>query len=158
MHTFDAGAAMRRLRILLRARQIDTYALAVADALLFSAGRRYGEDMTAPAALTRLAKLARQSKQRLVDSLVQLERAGVLQRVRHRLLVITATGGRIWRQMASRYRLLVRESALRTDSEPQMITAVVMAVANKQQEEAQEDLRRVREARARTLGLMVCRG
>ena len=81
--------------------------------------------------------------------LAALERLGLLQRTKHRVLAIGANGGRVWKQLTSSYRLLIetvsREFSARTDSQIQEHIHVVEAVPGRAAQSAQEALRRVAE-------------
>ena len=142
----EAGAIATRARKLLRLRLMTHTQFALLDALLWSC-RTTGR-ATARVSYGQLQTAARMARATVAASLAALERLGLLQRTKHRVLAIGANGQRIWRQLVSSYRLLTAESvefSRRTDSQPQDQTHVVETLPGRAVRQAQEALRRVAE-------------
>ena len=115
---------------------------ALLDALLWScrpAGRA-----TARVSYGQLQQAARMARATVATSLAALERLGLVQRQRHRVLAIGANGGKVWKQLTSSYKLLIeavsREFTARTDSQVQDHIHVVEAVPGRAVKAAQEAL------------------
>ena len=142
----EAGAIATRARKLLRLRLMTHTQFALLDALLWSC-RTTGR-ATAQVSYGQLQTAARMARATVAASLAALERLGLLQRTKHRVLAIGANGQRIWRQLVSSYRLLTAKSvefSRRTDSQPQDQIHVVEALPGRAVRQAQEALRRVAE-------------
>ena len=144
----DAGAIAGRARTLLRLRKITHHQLALVDALLWTC-RRAGA-ATARVSYSQLQKVACLARSTVAGGLEALERLGLIQRTRRRVLAIGANGGRVWRQLPSVYRLIAisRESTARTDSKPQDILKIIEAVPSGAVKAAQEALSRIAELRS----------
>ncbi|MGI4851983.1 MAG: hypothetical protein ACRYGR_08590 [Janthinobacterium lividum] len=127
----EADRIRAHLLQLLRRQLIGKPVYCLAMVLLDGSGREYEKALTPCIALTLLAERASQSKQTVVNGLRTLERLHLIQRVKTRILAVTALGGRIWKQLTSRYRLLAisRESSRRTDSGPEVRTILMKAPA-----------------------------
>ena len=147
----DAGAIAGRARTLLREGRLTHHQLALVDALLWTC-RRAGA-ATARVSYSQLQKAACLARSTVAGGLEALERLGLIQRTRRRVLAIGANGGRVWRQLPSVYRLVAisRESTGRTDSKPQDILKVVEAVPSGAIKTAQEALKRIAEMRSAVL-------
>ena len=153
----EAGAIAVRARKLLRRRLLTHRQYALLDALLWSC--RASGQAVARVSYGQLQETARMARATVAAGLAALERLGLLQRTRHRVLAIGANGQRIWRQMVSSYRLVVAAEAVefsgRTDSQAQDHIHIVEAVPGRVVQSAQEALRRVAErmlARQRARG------
>ena len=144
----EAGAIAVRARMLLRLGEITHHQLALVDALLWTC-RRAGA-ATARVSYSQLQKVAHLARSTVAGGLEALERLGLIQRTRHRVLAIGANGGRVWRQLPSVYRLIAisRESKARTDSKPQNILKIVEATPSAAVKAAQEALSRIAELRS----------
>ena len=146
----EAGAIATRARKLLRLRLITHSQYALLDALLWSC--RTAGQATARVSYGQLQTVARMARATVAAGLAALERLGLLQRTKHRVLAIGANGQRIWRQMVSSYRLLTGNSvefSQQTDSKPQDIIHLVEAVPGRAVKAAQEALELVAEAMQR---------
>ena len=142
----EAGAVATRARKLLRLRLITHSQYALLDALLWSC--RTAGQATARVSYGQLQTVARMARATVASSLAALERLGLVQRQRHRVLAVSPAGGRVWRQLTSSYQLLLaehREFSRRTDSEPKDLLQVVEAVPGRAVKAAQEALRLVAE-------------
>ena len=145
----DAGEIARRGRKLLRLGKITHRQYALLDALLWScrgAGRA-----TTRVSYGQLQQVAHLARSTVAGALRMLERLGLLQRQRHRILAIGANGGRVWKQLVSSYRLVVgvdsREFDGQTDSQISESIQVVEAVPSRAVKDAQEALRRIAQSR-----------
>ena len=143
----EAGAVAARGRKLLRLRKLTHAQLALLDALLWTC--RGSGRATARVSYGQLQTAARMARATVAASLAALERLGLVQRTKHRVLAIGANGGRVWKQLTSSYLLLAeavsREFTGRTDSEPKDLLQVVEDVPARAVKSAQEALRRVAE-------------
>ena len=150
----EAGAVAARGRKLLRLRRLTRTQFALLDALLWSC--RTAGQATARVSYGQLQQAAGMARATVASSLAGLERLGLVQRTRHRILAVSPAGGRVWRQLTSSYRLLLaehREFSGRTDSELKDLLQVVEAVPGSAVKAAQEALRLVAERmRARQRG------
>lgn len=153
----EAGAIATRARKLLRLRLITHSQYALLDALLWSC--RTAGQATARVSYGQLQTVARMARATVAAGLAALERLGLVQRTKHRVLAMSPAGGRVWRQLTSSYRLLPaehREFSGRTDSKVQDHILVVEAVPGRAIQSAQEALRLVAErmlARQRAIWL-----
>ena len=95
--------------------------------------------------------MAHQARSTVAGGIDRLVHLGLVQRVRHRLLVVGQNGGRVWRQLPNVYRLLMnansREFGGRTDSKTQESTTIVKTTSSEAQKAAQKALRRITEQR-----------
>ena len=148
MTAAEAGAIAGRARTLLRKGMLTHHQLALVDALLWTC-RRAGT-ATARVSYGQLQTAAHLAKSTVAAGLTALERLGLIQRTKHRVLAIGANGGRVWRQLSNVYRLVVisREFVARADSKPQDSLQVVDLVSRGEVRAAQEALRHITEARA----------
>ena len=144
----DAGAIAGRARKLLRAGEITHHQLALIDALLWTC-RRAGI-ATARVSYSQLQVAAHLARSTIAAGLKALERLGLIQRTRHRVVATGANGGRVWRQLSNVYRLVVnpREFVARADSKTQDSFKVLELVSYDEVRAAQEALRRIAAARA----------
>lgn len=143
------GAMMRRARNLLRFKILDTYDHSLLTVMVFGC-RSFGAP-TVRLSYSQLMQRSNQSRARIAKGLRNLARLGFLAIEHERILAVNLYGGRLWRQLTNTYRLITREFTGRTDSEPKAESStvstsiVIVEAASKEQEEAQEALRRVRE-------------
>ena len=140
----EAGAIAARARKLLRLRRLTHHQYALLDALLWSC--RTAGQATARVSYGQLQAAARMARATVASSLAALERLGLVQRQRHRVLAIGANGQRIWRQMVSSYRLLAAHSVEfrgRPDSKPQENQTVKVTASEPAQADAKRALGRV---------------
>jgi DNA-binding MarR family transcriptional regulator len=146
----DAGAIASRARKLLRLGKITHHQLTLVDALLWTC-RRAGA-ATVRVSYGQIQAAAHMARSTVAAGLAVLERLGLIERTRHRILVIGANGGRVWKQLTSTYRLLTgsdsREFDRRTDFKAQEVHIRVDTVPNAAAREAQEALKRIAEGRA----------
>jgi len=114
----DAGLIARRGRKLLARGRITHRQYVLLDCLLWSC-RAVGK-ATARVSYSQLQGRARQARSTIAGGITALVRLGVIQRVKHRLLVVGQNGGRVWKQLPNVYRVMVetesREFSGRTDS------------------------------------------
>ena len=83
-----------------------------------------------PGSYGQLQQAARMARATVAAGLAALERLGLLQRTKHRVLAVSPAGGRVWRQLTSSYRLLPvdhREFTARTDSEPKCRSKIILS-------------------------------
>ena len=142
----EAGAVAARGRKLLRLRQLTRAQFALLDALLWSC--RTAGQATARVSYGQIQQAAGMARATVAAALTALERLGLLQRQRHRILAVSPAGGRVWRQLTSSYRLLPaehREFSQQTDLEPKNLLQVIEAVPGRAVQSAQEALRLVAE-------------
>ena len=143
----EAGAIAVRARKLLRLRLMTHHQFALLDALLWSC--RTSGRATARVSYGQLQTTAGMARATVAAGLAALEQLGLLQRTKHRVMVIGANGGRVWKQLTSSYRLLIeaisREFSARTDSQIRDHIHVVEAVPGRAAQSAQEALKRVAE-------------
>ena len=141
----EAGAIATRARKLLRLRQLTRTQFALLDALLWSC--RTAGHATARVSYGQLQQAARMARATVAAALAALERLGLVQRTKHRILAIGANGGRVWRQLTSSYRLLIesvsREFRARTDSKPQENQTVRVGASRPAQADARGALGKV---------------
>jgi len=145
----EAGLIARRGRKLLARGRITHRQFALLDCLLWSC-RKAGK-ATARVSYSQLQKMAHQARSTVAGGITTLVRLGLVQRVRHRLLVVGQNGGRMWKQLPNAYRLLAgadsREFDGQTDSKTQESITLVPATLNRNQKDAQEALRKIAENR-----------
>ena len=145
----DAGHVGRRGRKLLAAGRITHRQYALLDCLLWSV-RAPGKS-TARVSYSQLQEKAHQARSTVAGGIAVLVRLGLVQRVRHRLLVVGQNGGRVWKQLPNVYRLLAgadsREFDERTDSQSPDITLLGSTILNRAVEDARQALKRIAEAR-----------
>ena len=140
----EAGAIATRGRKLLRLRLMTRRDLVLLDALLWTC--RTAGQATARVSYGQIQAATRMARATVAAALTALERLGLVQRQRHRVLAVSPAGGRVWRQLTSSYRLLLaehREFSGRTDSKVQDHILVVEAVPGRAVRQAQEALKRV---------------
>ena len=145
----EAGLIAGRGRKLLARGRVTHRQFALLDCLLWSC--RAAGKATARVSYSQLQEKAHQARGTIAEGLAVLIRLGLVQRVRHRLLVVGQNGGRVWKQLPNVYRLLTgadsREFSERTDSQSPEITLLTSTAPNRAVEEAQEALRRIAAAR-----------
>jgi hypothetical protein len=152
----DAGAIAARARKLLRRGLITHCQHVLIDTLLWSC--RTAGTTAASASYGTLQRLAHMARATIAVGLTALERLGLLQRVKRRVLVVWHNGGRAWRQLPNEYRFTRPadcEFSARTDSKTPDITILARPAADAAK--ASEALAAVRERRrsaveARLLG------
>ena len=146
----EAGLLAHRGRKLLRLGRVTHHQLALLDALLWSC-RRAGK-ATVRVSYSQIQAAAHLARSTVAAGLRALEALGLLQRQRHRLLVVGQNGGRVWKQLPSTYRLLEcadsREFAARTDSQSPDIILLGSTTMNRAVEDAQRALKALAETRA----------
>ena len=145
----DAGLIARRGRKLLTRGRITHRQFVLLDCLLWSC--RGAGKATARVSYSQLQRMVHQARSTIAGGIVMLVRLGLVQRVRHRLLVVGQNGGRVWRQLPNVYRLVAcavsREFDERTDSQSPEITLLGSTTLNRAVENAQEALKRIAEIR-----------
>jgi hypothetical protein len=97
----DAAAITRRSRKLLRAGRLTHCQAVLLDTLLWCC-RPHGQ-AAACASYDVLGRLAHLARATIAEGLRVLERLGLIQRVKRRVLVLWHNGGRAWRQLPSEY-------------------------------------------------------
>lgn len=103
-----------RARAFLRAGRLTAHDYVVFDNILWRQ-RPNGRDI-AEVSYSRIRTETRKARSTISETLVRLVECGLIQRIKRRVLTISAVGGRIWQQLTSHYRLISRESTGRTDS------------------------------------------
>ena len=145
----EAGLIAGRGRKLLARGRITHRQFALLDCLLWSC--RAAGKATARVSYSQLQEKARQARSTVAGGIAVLIRLGLIQRVRHRLLVVGQNGGRVWKQLPNVYRLLTgadsREFDERTDSQSPEITLLSSTTLNRAVERAQQALKHTAEAR-----------
>ena len=143
-----AGTIASRARKLLAAGRITHRQYALLDCLLWSC-RTPGKAI-ARVSYSILEERAHQARSTVAAGIEVLLSLGLIQRTRHRILIIGQNGGKVWKQMTNVYRLIVpseREFDGRTDSKTPEITSLGSTVLSGAVKEAQEAISRIAQAR-----------
>jgi DNA-binding transcriptional MocR family regulator len=142
----EAGSIAQRGRLLLRRGVITPFQYALLDAILWPA-RRPGS-ATLIASLPTLARLSGQARSTVAEGIAALERLGLIQRIKRRVMVAWHGGRTASRQIANAYRLIV--PATGSGSRPAREQASVISIVEAPhagQKAAQEALEAVRARR-----------
>jgi hypothetical protein len=124
--------------------------LIIFDTLLWDA-RKPGSDRTT-VSYTGLQKLARVCRQSVADAISAFERLGLLRRIKLKVLVLWANGGRKWQQRPNEY-VFCCESTYETQYPKQEIQIKRIEPEYRESTQAQEGLAAIAAARMRRLGL-----
>lgn len=96
-----AARAAKQARKLHRMGEISHAQLAVFDSLLWDI-RQHGADRAA-VSYAGLCKLAGVCRQTVADAVAAFERLGLVRKIKHKVLVLWANGGRRWQQRPNEY-------------------------------------------------------
>lgn len=148
----DAGELLRRGRRLLARGLLTHHQLVLLDCLVWSC-RAPGRG-TVEASYSRLQARAHLAPATVAKAIKAFVRLGLVTVERRKALAVTANGGRIWRQLTSRYQLAraagSRDFTPQRDQEAQGLSILRIA-PDRAQARAQEALRAIAAARAAQL-------
>jgi hypothetical protein len=145
-----AAYIAKRARKLHRAGELAHAQLAVLDVMLWDA-RRPGTDRVT-VSYSGLQKLARACRQTIADAIAAFERLGLVRRIKHKVLVLWANGGRQWQQRPNEYEFCC-ESSEQTQYPKEVIQILISEPAVREAKAAQEGLAAIAATRMRALGL-----
>jgi hypothetical protein len=146
----NAAYIAKRARKLLRSGELTHHQIAILEAMLWDA-RRPGANRVV-VSYTGLQKLARTCRQTIAGAIAAFERLGLVRRIKHKVLVLWANGGRQWQQRPNEYEFCC-ESGEQTQYPKEVIQILISEPAVREAKAAQERLAAVALARCQALGL-----
>jgi hypothetical protein len=146
-----AAHLAKQARKLHRAGALTHAQLVIFDTILWDA-RKPGSDR-AVVSYTGLQKLARVCRQTIADAVSAFERLGLLRRIKLKVLVLWANGGKKWRQCPNEYAFCC-ESGEQTQYPKQEIQIKHLEPVPSEAKQARQGLAEIAAARMRALGLV----
>jgi hypothetical protein len=145
-----AAYIAKRARKLLRSGELTHHQVAILEAMLWDARRPGSDRVVVPYA--GLQKLARACRQTIADAVAAFERLGLVRKLKRKVLVLWANGGRKWQQQPNEY-VFHCESGEQTQYPKQEIQILKSEPPVRETQAAQQGLAAIAAGRMRALGL-----
>lgn len=150
MSPTNAARVAKRARLLHRRGGLTHAEMAVFETMLWDV-RQAGTDRVT-VTYAGLCKLARVCRQSVADAVASFVRLGLITKIKRKVLVLWANGGRKWQQQANEY-VFCCESGEQTEITKEVIHILMLEPAVRAAKAARESLVAIAASRMRKLGL-----